>query len=231
MLIAHDVFLVKGRRGGANVYLLLGEDVTLVDTGMPGNGRHILAQMADLGVEPHRLRRIVITHCDVDHIGSLAELVEATGASVLAHPADSAVIEGEEPLRRPLGTGWWPSLARGLFRLLPLLFHYRPVKVTQLVQEGHELPGGWKVLHTPGHTLGSISLYNRERRVILVGDAMNNRWRRLKIAPPIFTADVAQAHASIRRIAELDFDVCGFGHGPPLLSKADRLVRDFARRL
>jgi glyoxylase-like metal-dependent hydrolase (beta-lactamase superfamily II) len=110
------------------------------------------------------------------------------------------------------------------------LFRYQPTPVDRLVEDGEDL-GSWQVVHTPGHTPGSVCFYHPERKLIIVGDALNFRRGRLGAPPPMFTPDMAEAHASIRKIAALDFEICCFGHGPPLAENAGRRVRAFAESL
>jgi hypothetical protein len=69
------------------------------------------------------------------------------------------------------------------------------------------------------------------RKIILVGDALNYKLGRLGAPPRLFTPDMAQAHASVHKIAALDFEVCCFGHGPPLTENAGQQVRAFANSL
>ena len=110
------------------------------------------------------------------------------------------------------------------------LFRYQPAKVDCPVEDGDTL-GRWQVIHAPGHTAGSICFYHPERKIIIVGDALNHRRGRLGAPPPMFTPDMAKAHASIQKIAGLDFEVCCFGHGPPLKGNAAQRVRAFAESL
>jgi glyoxylase-like metal-dependent hydrolase (beta-lactamase superfamily II) len=87
------------------------------------------------------------------------------------------------------------------------------------------------VVHVPGHTPGSVSFYHPARKIVVVGDALNYQRGRLGAPPPLFSYDMAQAYASILKIAALDFEVCCFGHGPPLLRDARQQVQAFADSL
>jgi glyoxylase-like metal-dependent hydrolase (beta-lactamase superfamily II) len=92
------------------------------------------------------------------------------------------------------------------------------------------LDGGARVVHVPGHTPGSIALYVPGRKLLFVGDAAAHTFG---LRPPIgaFTEDHAQARASIRKLAELDFEVACFGHGRPLDREAPHAFRRLAERL
>jgi glyoxylase-like metal-dependent hydrolase (beta-lactamase superfamily II) len=83
------------------------------------------------------------------------------------------------------------------------------------------------VVHTPGHTLGSISLYDPVRRVLFVGDAVRFVEGKIEGPPERFTADMQQAIKSIQKISQLDFDVMLSGHGEPLKPNASERVKEF----
>ncbi len=214
----------------AKVYVLIeGDRLRLVDAAMPGRADAIWRYLDDLGYPPQAVEEIWLTHGDVDHIGSVAALKARSGARVVAHRLDAPLIEGRAD--RELGpvplVGVWQRLSNWAIRRL---FRYQPTAVDRPVEEGDELDG-WRVVHTPGHTPGSVSFYHPARRIIIVGDAINHKLGRLGAPPRLFTPDMAQARASIRKIAALDFDVCCFGHGPPLTENASQRVQALARRL
>src|SRR5262249_22975712 len=69
---------------------------TLVDTGLPGQQDAIATALAEAGVQVHDLKRIILTHQDIDHVGSLHDLVQSSGARVLAHATEVPFIDGTE---------------------------------------------------------------------------------------------------------------------------------------
>jgi glyoxylase-like metal-dependent hydrolase (beta-lactamase superfamily II) len=228
MEIIPKVHLVPGMRG-ANVYLLVGNTPALVDTGMPGSEEAILNYMGSLGLAAGDLAHIVITHHHVDHVGSLAALKARTAAQVLAHPDDAPFISGEQP--QPPARG---ALVRVLFRLMASLMPQpEPAPVDGTVQDGDRLDllGGATVVHVPGHTPGSIALHFPSERLLICGDVIDHRRNRLGPPPKPFSKDMDQAIASVRHLAELDFDVLCPGHGPPLVGGAGDGVRAMVRAL
>ncbi|MCP4358969.1 MAG: MBL fold metallo-hydrolase, partial [Chloroflexi bacterium] len=71
--------------GSSNMYLCVEEnDLTLIDVGMPKKKKQILQMISDIGRQPADLTRILVTHADLDHVGSLAAVQEATGAKIVA---------------------------------------------------------------------------------------------------------------------------------------------------
>jgi glyoxylase-like metal-dependent hydrolase (beta-lactamase superfamily II) len=231
--IVTGVYLLSGFLGagvwGANAYLLVDDgDLTLVDTGFSGRADRILEQVKELGYSPSDIHRIIITHHHADHIGSLAELKKVTQAEVIAHPADAPYIDGTLPQPGPARPQWLSKL----FAPFSKLYSTEPVTVDTLVNDGDELPilGGIKILHTPGHTPGSICLYLPEKNLLIAGDLLANRFG-LKLSSRAFTVDTSQEMQSIKRVAGLEFDVICFGHGSPIMHDAHQTVADFANRL
>ncbi len=212
------------------VYLLLdGDAAVVIDAATPGRAGAVWEHLHELGYEPDAVRAIWLTHGDIDHMGSVAALKARSGAQVVTHRADAPLVDGTAA--RQLGPLPLSNAYRSVFNwAIRHLFRYQPAEVDRPVEDG-DVVSGWQVIHTPGHTAGSVSFYQPERKIIIVGDALNHRRGRLGAPPPIFTPDMAQAHASIQRIASLDFQVCCFGHGPPLNDNAAQRVRAFAESL
>jgi glyoxylase-like metal-dependent hydrolase (beta-lactamase superfamily II) len=212
------------------VYILFDEErLVVIDAATPGRAGAVWQSLHSLGYAPKAVDQIWLTHGHIDHIGSVAALKRDSGARVVAHRADAPLVNGSA--HHELG----PSPAAGTYQKLydwavRHVFRHRPTEVDQPVDDGDKLDG-WQVVHTPGHTAGSVCFYNPERRIIIVGDALNHRRGRLGVPPPMFSVDMAQAHASIHRIASLDFEVCCFGHGPVLRENARARVQAFAASL
>lgn len=230
--ITPRIYQLGGRWGkgvlGANVFLLLGDELTIVDTGFKGRSRHILKEVQELGYSPSDIDIIIITHHHADHVGSLPELKKVTQAKVVAHPADAVYIDGRLPQPGPARPQWLNKM------LTPLggLWATTPVTVDILVNDGDELTmcGGIRILHTPGHTPGSISLLLQQERLIIVGDLIAHRFG-LRLPSRMFTVDIAEEIRSIREVASLDFDIICFGHGSPIAHEAHSTIAKFAERL
>jgi glyoxylase-like metal-dependent hydrolase (beta-lactamase superfamily II) len=206
-----------------------GDRAVIVDAATPGRAGAVWAALETMVIPRQSVAQIWLTHGDIDHIGSAGALKAGTGAQVVAHQDDVPLIEGRAtrelgPVR---GVGILQWLAT---RLLGLFMRSDPVTVDLPIEDGDML-GRWRVVHTPGHTAGSVCFFHPERRIAIVGDAINHRGGVLRPPPAIFTPDMKAAHESVRRIAELDFDVCCFGHGPPLMVDARERVQDLAESL
>jgi glyoxylase-like metal-dependent hydrolase (beta-lactamase superfamily II) len=162
-------------------------------------------------------------------VGSLAALKRRTSAQVLAHPGDAPFISGEQP--PPPARS---AILRLIFRLLgPVLPQADPAPVDVILHDGDHLDslGGATVVHVPGHTPGAIALHFPSERLLICGDAISHRGNRLGPPPRAFTEDMNQALASLRRLADLEFDVLCPGHGAPLVGEASEQVQAMVRAL
>jgi glyoxylase-like metal-dependent hydrolase (beta-lactamase superfamily II) len=214
----------------AHAYLVEGDGLTLIDTGMQGSGESVLNALAALGRRISTLRQIVISHHHFDHTGSLARLAELTKATVSVHKADAPYVRGDvprPPFIRAGFSGWFMRPFMGLFPI-----HPEPCQVDAELEDGEEIEaaGGLKVIHAPGHTPGHIALLLPSKRILFAGDAVLNV---LGLRPPLAmaTPDMAQAKESIRKLAALDFDIACFGHGGVMRKDAVIRFRRFAEKL
>jgi len=222
--------IVKGIQyvdgSNANCYLVEESDgtLTLVDAGMQADGKRILEFVASkLSREPSEVKTIVITHCHVDHTRGLAAIKAATGAKVAVHEADADFVSGKKRYPSPGG-------AMGIaFGVISPFFKPTPVEPDLLLKEG-DMVGKLAVIHTPGHTPGSISLYDNQDRVLFVGDTARYIKGRLEGPPPHFTPHMDEAKNSIERLSLLDFEVMLSGHGEPLRSPdAPKMMHELSK--
>ena len=202
--------------GMVNCYLIVDADgLTLVDTGMPRNDGHVLKTIAKLGHAPKDLKRIVITHADVDHYGSLAALKEATGARAYASHIEAEAIATGRASREIKRSG----LQGLLFGLIGGLFKAQPATVDEILVGGSELSvlGRLRVVETPGHTPGHISLFAPSVKILFGGDSMVSENGRLRESRGFNTWDEAKARESVRMQAALGAEIVCVGHGPVVM--------------
>jgi len=161
--------------GNSNAYLILdGDRSILVDAGMPGMAGRILAKARNAGIRPQDIGLIVLTHSHIDHVGSLFALKKATEAQVLIHAMEADHIrKGHSPF--PAGTNRFSRVISFLGqRLLSRLVNFTPTEPDQIVTKKCDLrPLGFQgeLLHTPGHSCGSICLL-LEEGTALAGDTV-----------------------------------------------------------
>jgi glyoxylase-like metal-dependent hydrolase (beta-lactamase superfamily II) len=213
MRIIDNVFVIPGVM--ANTYILVDEDgLTVIDAGMPGSEKKILAYLVKLGKNASDVKRIVLTHSDIDHVGGLAALAGESGARTYASQIEAEAIATGKPSRQIQASGF--SIRRFLFALLSPLFKAKPFQVDEMLTEGQTLPvlGGLRVVETPGHTPGHISLYAEKATVLFCGDSMVSDEDGLHGSRPEATWDADQARKSVRKQTDLGASIVCTGHGP-----------------
>jgi glyoxylase-like metal-dependent hydrolase (beta-lactamase superfamily II) len=222
-----------GDQSFVNSYLLedAGE-VTIIDAGLPGYYRDIPRELAAMGRTVADVRALLLTHGHTDHIGFAERLRREQRVPVSVHEADAALARGEVPnpakgfgptkLRPLLGFLWFGALHGGL----------RTPKLQEVATFGDgatlDVPGSPRVILTPGHTPGSAVLHVASLDVLFVGDALatyavTTGARGPQVAP--FTADAAQAVASLARLEDVSSGLVLPGHGDPWTGGVQEAVR------
>ena len=214
---------------GARVTVITtGETPVVVDAGARGSLGLIASGLEALDLDVEQLGLVVLTHYHPDHSGGLGKLVHRTGARVAAHHLEADIVNGKERAPSPYRN---PFLA-GVFRPLVASLYGDPVEVDYLLDDQDLLPvgDGIRVVHTPGHTAGSICLYLARQKVLVVGDALQRRFRKLGPSAAAVTRDPAQAIESLNKLVSLDIDVICFGHFPALRRDAQGELRRLVAR-
>jgi glyoxylase-like metal-dependent hydrolase (beta-lactamase superfamily II) len=218
----HQVRLI-----GADTFLLADERLTLIDAGMVGTRRALERYLRRLGRRLDEVERIICTHGHPDHIGGLSELVkDRTDVEVLIHADDLA------GLQRPLREALAPAQPRAERRGRIIQYLTRAPAMPTPIEDGALLPvlGGLRVIHTPGHTPGSICLYLEDARVLFTGDVLQVHRGRLTFASAFFSHDHGAARASVERLAALDVDTIALSHYPPWRESPTVALRELAAR-
>ena len=212
-------------------FLICEDTVTIVDAGWRWTGGQVLSQLRRLGRYPQEVSYIISTHMHLDHIGGMSHVKAHSTGRVAAHEDEVPFLQRDGQTKLPN-----PSRNPALGRLLaPLFALLRPpqVEVDIRLKQGSQLSilGGMEVIHTPGHTPGSISLYFPSRGLLMAGDALEYQKGKLGLPSKWFSANMAQAKDSVFRMAELDFDTLCFSHFPPIQKNGSQILRQFADSL
>lgn len=207
-----------------NCYLLEGEDAcVLIDGGAPNQIRSFDERMAALGIAPSKVALIVLTHAHWDHIGSARALVERTGARLALHARERAIVEQGLKSMPPAVTPWGRAFGALLNAALPFIA-IEPARVDLAIGdeglslEPYGVPG--RVVHTPGHSPGSVSIV-LETGEAFVGDmAMNGLPLTRRPDLPIFAEDIEEVRRSWRKLLELGVTTAFPAHGRPFAASA-----------
>lgn len=191
---------------GCTAFLACEERLTLIDAGLQGSRRRLERYLRGIGRSIDELDRVICTHAHPDHIGGVREIVRGTSALVLMHPADIDMVSMglREAMRTRSPSDVIAAFTRGPEDAVP-------------VADGDEIAafGGLRVVHTPGHTPGSICLHAPRHRLVFTGDVLQVVRGRVTYASTFFSRDIALARSSLSRLAELDVGTIAFSHFPP----------------
>lgn len=181
----------------------------LLDTGMPHTIDGILEGIREVGFVPEEIRMVLLTHQDGDHAGGLSTVIEAADPTVLAHEIAAPVIDGRKAPRVEAGPERYP-----------------PACVD--VELGGEATintslGPARVIETPGHTPGHVSIYLPDEKLLIAGDALGLYGDRLDKPQPEVTMDQETAIDSIDALSALEIDRVLCYHGGPTGQGSARL--------
>jgi glyoxylase-like metal-dependent hydrolase (beta-lactamase superfamily II) len=184
-----------------------GKRLVLFDTGTPGSFGQIQSCVDNLGFALTSIKTIIISHAHADHVSELKHLVDVTGAEVCAHEAEVPYVEKE------------------------ILGHrdFDAVKVDVRLKDGDvmDILGGIKVVHTPGHTPGHISLYCLNEKTLLAADLFRYSRGEFHLCPPQYSSDYPALLRSMAKVSHLDFEVAVLYHGEPIIGAAGNRFREF----
>lgn len=206
MLVVDGVHLIENVKG-ANVYLVTGRHPFLVDTGLPRQEKKILGYLKNAGIESGALQGIILTHYDVDHVGSATALQRFLSCPIYAHPTEIPYITGTLP--RPGIKKWLPLFVLPVFGRLVV-----PQEIKPLADEGVFMD--WEIMHTPGHTPGHLVLYRNG--IAIVGDLLQGG--NIRPAPAIFTWNSEVLKKSIINLLTRPLRWILPGHGPATAASA-----------
>ena len=220
MIITPNIHIIPGVT--SHPYLLADSDgLTLIDTGIPGSAGKILRYIKRLGYSNKDLNRILLTHADYDHAGSLAALKKATNARVYASIYEArAVATGQFP--RSLKTN--NLFLKPVFALAERFGRISPAHVDEHLSDGQVLPvlDGMFVVDTKGHTPGHMSFFVPSAGILFSGDSILSVKDQLVGSHGSVTWDQNKANESVLKQMALRARIICSGHGTVVL---DGLIR------
>ncbi|MEJ8804002.1 MBL fold metallo-hydrolase [Pontibacter sp. H249] len=234
-------FNFKGREEVIYPVILHHEDqLLLIDCGYAGF-MPLIENAANLqGITLDNLTGVIVTHHDIDHIGGLYEIKQHYQAiKVYSSGLEAAYISGKEKsLRLVQAEGIYQELPEdqkpGARAFQKILENVSPVEVDYVFPEAEEFLflKGVKIIPTPGHMPGHISIYMEESKTLIAADALVCETGKLQIANPAYTLDLPQAIESVKKLCHLEIDRIVCYHGGVvegnIREKLNSLVYDYS---
>ncbi len=223
--VTEGVYFIQGQDDmipDSHVYLIgmpSSEDLTLVDAGLVGRGNYKLQSVIKAGVKLSSIKRVIMTHTHLDHIGCLAEILkEIPTAELWIQTLEAEPIEQGDD--RPVyGMEMFKQMCKTQYRLEDNAFKFT---VHRKLQGGETLEIGgmsWEVLHIPGHSMGGIALYHKDKGIVIPGDVIYADYAIGRF--DLHGANASQLKDSLMKLADMKVNVLLPGH--------NRIVKDVAK--
>ena len=203
-------------------------DLSLIDPGLMGKGGYKLGALQQAGIALDDIRRVIMTHTHLDHIGCLGEMRERMPWTELwVHTLEAEALEqGDE--RGVYGMDAFKGMAQEQYGLKDGDFTFQ---VDRRLQGGEEIEIGsmsWNVLHIPGHSAGSIGLYQAEAKTLIPGDVVYADYAIGRF--DLYGASGPRHKDSLMQLGELDVRILLPGHNRILTDAAPGYILDTARQ-
>lgn len=200
-------------------YIIKGKNAILIDGGPPDKGKAFTKILSNYSIHPQDIQLIVLTHGDFDHVGSSGDFKALTGAKIAIHEEDRRNLE-ESLFNWPPGTTRWGKTFR--FMLAPLLskkISFQAVKADIVLSENEFLLNDFgiegKIIYTPGHTPGSVSVLLNTGEAFVGCLAHNNFPFKYRPGLPIFADDLEKVKKSWKILIGQGAKMIYPAHGNP----------------
>jgi glyoxylase-like metal-dependent hydrolase (beta-lactamase superfamily II) len=214
--VTEEVYYIPGQdefMPDSHAYVLgkpSSQNLSLIDAGLTSKGSYKIQSIQKAGIDLSAIKRIIMTHTHLDHIGCLAEILkQIPSAELWVHCLEADLLEqGDE--RAVYGMDMFRGVCQEQFNLKPGAFKFQ---VNRKLQGEEILDLGdaeWEVIHIPGHSMGSIGLYHRPMQILIPGDVVyaDHAIGRFDL----YGADASELKKSLLRLAKLEVDILLPGH-------------------
>lgn len=207
--LLENIYLIPEREFDANMYLIIdnNDNLTLIDTGTGLNVTNTINDIkSQFNIE--KLKRIILTHCHIDHSGGLNRLAKKFSPEIVVYEEEAPYIEMGDTI----------VTVSSFFGV-----EFPRTKVDVYVEKDHVLDLGqlkFTVYNMPGHTHGSIVLYNADKKILISGDVVFPEGSFGRTDFP--TGNGAELVESLKRISELDVEMLFPGHMPPIMENGNK---------
>jgi glyoxylase-like metal-dependent hydrolase (beta-lactamase superfamily II) len=196
-------------------------DMILIDCGYPNFLTLIEESAIKNGIDLSKLTKLIITHHDFDHMGSAADFKRKyPNVKILSSIIDEKYISGKEKsLRLQQAESVYDKLLEkqkeGAMNFQKMLESIENIEVDMLLKDGDKFDwcGGIEIIETPGHMPGHISIYAKESKTLISGDALVLENDKLAIANPNYTLNIKEAKESVYKLLNYDIDKIVCYHG------------------
>nr|WP_206155078.1 MBL fold metallo-hydrolase [Clostridium muellerianum] len=215
------------------------DSLVLIDTGCPGQLQQIREAFEKEGIPFSKLNMVILTHQDIDHIGSISGILEELPGrvKVLAHEEEKAYINGE---KKPVKLAeleerleYLPDNIKIVYQKLKAGFELSRVNVDKTLIDGEELPhfGGITVIHTPGHTPGHICIYIKKWKILIAGDILSVKEGSLVRADQDINYDNELNMKSMEKLMQYDIETVICYHGGIYKDDVNKRISELANNL
>ncbi len=214
--VYEGVYFVPGQDDfipDSHVYIIgnpASKDLSLVDAGLTGKGRYKVEAIEKLGIDLASIKRIIMTHTHLDHIGCLGEIQKAIpAAEIWIHRSEAEPIEAGDD-RAIYGMEMFKGMCETQYGIGPDTFKF---KIDRKLDGGEILEIGgmiWEVIHIPGHSMGGIALYESVHKILIPGDVIYADYAIGRF--DLYGADASELKESLSNLATLDIDILLPGH-------------------
>ncbi|OGP63270.1 MAG: MBL fold hydrolase [Deltaproteobacteria bacterium RBG_13_47_9] len=214
--ITEGVYMIPGQDEfipDSHTYIigdLSSQDLSLIDPGLVRKGDYKIQSVEKMGIELTAIKRVIMTHTHFDHIGCLSEIQKKIpGAELWVHASEAEALErGDE--RTVYGMDMFESLCQKQYGIRKGAFTF---EVNRKLQGGETLQIGqmaWEVIHIPGHSLGSIGLYHKAKKLLVPGDVVYADYAIGRF--DLYGANAAELKNSLMQLAQREVDILLPGH-------------------